>query len=507
VRTLSADGRGLPSLPADLRLLTAAALAALCWSLHPLRVESVAWISSRKDVLSVLFCLGGLIAHLSDVRRWQGGRERETEWRRLLDDTDAWLGSWRWWVGLLCFALGYMAKPTMMVFPALVALVEWLAAGRVRWRSLAVYAGGAVGVLTVTVLAQEAGGAVVADYPLAYRALNAAVSISVYVRQIVWPSGLIMFYPYDDKLPPGAILSGAAAVAGLAALALGCWRRLPVVTCGVAWFLAALFPVLGFIQVGRASHADRYTYLATLGVSLMLAVGLRGLLGKGRRLAWTAAVAAVAAAVLGTCAWRLAGQWRDDPTLSGYILSVSEDNYLANRNMGIYYYGRVRDCKKAAAYFGRALRSDRERNRCVQLFYIMMLAEAGELSRAKEEARDLAEYKERSVVKAMNPAGEIQRADTSTRLLDTFQAYSAIAYYEGDTDLARQHAETIIGYSPNDDIAHYLLGLMERDAGRLDEAIKHWKISAEAGEVTLRPFIKGLLAELEKQAVAKKPTP
>ena len=483
--------------------LVAAALAALFWSLHPLRVESVAWISSRKDVLSVLFCLGGLMAHLGDVRRWQGDRARETDWRKLPDDTRAWLGSWRWWVGLGCFALGYMAKPTMMVFPAFVALIEWLETGRVRWRALEVYAAGAVVVLAATMFAQGSGGAIVADYPLFYRALNAAVSVSVYVRQLFLPSGLAVFYPYDANLPPATLLSGVFSVAGLVALAALCWKPRPVVTCGVVWFLGALLPVLGLLQVGWASHADRYTYLSTLGFSLVLAVCLRDLLTRSRLVAWSAAAGAAAVlAALGAGAWRQASVWRDDQTLFNHTLAVSKDNYLASRNLGIFYFGHPHDCAKAAAYFEQAFRASRERNRAFQLYYIMALAEAGVIGRAKEETHELSENKERLVAEAMSRGVAPGSDENTPRLLDTYLASAMIAYCEGDKDLAREHVKTVLDNRRDDECAHYILGLIARDEGHLQEAVKHWKISAGSGIIMYRGFLLPRIAELEKALAA-----
>jgi len=479
-KTVCGDG-GEASWPTA--ILWAAAFGALAWALHPLRVESVAWISSRKDVLSVLFCLAGLMAHLGDVRAWRGEKARESDWRRLLDGTALENCSWRWWGALACFVLGYMAKPTMMMFPAFIALIEWLEAGRVRWKPLLLYAAGAVVFLVVTVYAQGEGGAITTDYPIPYRVLNATVSISIYLRQFVIPEGLAIFYPYDQALTPGMIASGFSCILGLGALAFACWTRAPVVTCGVVWFLVALIPLLGFIQVGGASHADRYTYLSTIGLSLILATILHGLLRQGR---WTAHAARWGAigllSVLMFLSWRQIGLWRDDPTLFSHALTVTDGNFLAHRNLGIYAYSRYQDHETAIKHLSAFLKMSNRQYFPEPALYVLILAESGHMEEAKTEARRLTEEVDRAYEK---------------KELSTFIAYSAIAYYEGDRELAKKHAEYVCERVKNHPDANYLLGLIARDAGKLDDAIAFWKRSLK-GDFQYQ-FMEPRIRELERQ--------
>ena len=250
-----------------------------------------------------------------------------------------------------------MAKPTVMVFPAFVALIEWLEAGRVRWKPLLIYVGVAAGLLCLTIFAQT--GAMTLKIALPWRLTNASVSISAYVRQFFWPTGFSVFYPYNLPYPAWACATGLAAVAGLAVLAVACWKRARAVTFGVAWFLAALAPVLGLIQVGSASRADRYTYLSMLGFSVMAAVGAHALF---RRVGWNRWLAGGLCVVLaGVCATEgvLARgyllDWRNTPMLFQHAVASTEQNAMAYTTLGDYYTTIPGQTARTERYYQAAL--------------------------------------------------------------------------------------------------------------------------------------------------------
>ena len=528
------------------RMLLAAAFGALFWSLHPLRVESVAWIASRKDVLSLFWELLALVLWVKGLgvgEASRGGAEARGESAGAGAKGDDGLrpAVFRQ-LSLLCFAIACLSKPTAMTFPALAVLLEVLVRGKVLWQRLAVPAALALVCGAIAVCSQEAGGAqiMLTAVPLWGRLLNAVAAVGGYCWKTVWPTDLMVPYLHTWPALPAFVWPGLAICAGYAAALLwslraawpglaeqlppkaGAWLRpfagiaaptsdlrppiadmTRTVFAGLAWFLVAVAPTLGLANFGYHSHADRFTYLPGIGFAVLAAVGLARLFGCGRRAGLAAgAVGAAALVALGVASGRQAGVWRDDPALYTHTLAISKDNYVANRGLGIYYCGHWRNYAKAAAYFSEAFRTNREDNRGVQLYYIVALAGSGALDRAKEEARDLSEYKERQVVEAVNRGEDFGPGGKPTRLLDTFKAYGMIAYYEGDKDLARQHAETALASCEEDAYAHYILGLIARDENHLEEAIRHWKISAVGDVITLRPFLEPLIAELEKAVAA-----
>lgn len=361
----------------DVCVCSAACFAAAFWAVHPLRVESVAWVSSRKDVLSAIFCLSGLMAWLADVRADWGGQPRETGWRVFARPgvacpeasgpeglmsgrrpPQAATGYGR--LALVCFILGYMSKPTMMVFPAFAMLLEWYETGRVRWRPLAAFAVIAGAFLLITVYAQtEAMSAI----PLGRRAGNAAESIVVYIRQMVMPVRLSVFYPYFPWAWSGVVI-GMLTVIGLIAGAWHGFTKVPLVSFVIAWFGMGLLPVIGLIAVGSASHADRYTYLPAIGISIGLAVAVKRLFEKleGRREARDAltSILIVIGLAYAVAAWRYIRVWENTFLLAGHAVESEPRNAWMWQWLGDEYINRFSDPDQAIACYrrSRALNAD-----------------------------------------------------------------------------------------------------------------------------------------------------
>jgi hypothetical protein len=235
--------------------------AAGLFALHPLHVESVAWVSERKDVLSGLFFMLTLWAYGNYARRITV--ENRPPPRR---------ASLAYLLPLALFALGLMSKPMLVTVPFLLLLMDWWPLGRMReagrfrdlgpllrekWAFFALSALSCV----VTFIAQQRGGAVTSlvKMPLALRIENAFVSCARYIEKGLWPSPLAIPYPYPAHWDGWLVVFSAALVAGLSALALLYARRLPFVPTGWFWFVGSLVPVIGIVQVGNQSMADRYT--------------------------------------------------------------------------------------------------------------------------------------------------------------------------------------------------------------------------------------------------------
>lgn len=320
--------------PARERQLVAAG-AAFLFALHPLRVESVAWVSERKDVLSGVAFFLTLLAYVRHVRAPSRGRYASV------------LGA---------FALGLLAKPMLVSLPlVLLALDRWPLARTesTRTRSLLLeklplFGLAALSAL-VTIHAQREGGALytLEVLPLSARLANAPLALLGYLGHFFWPVGLAYFYPHRalvDGTGTGdgtgstwnlAALAALALVLGLSALAILRRRRWPAFTLAWSWLVAMLLPVLGLVQVGEQALADRYAYLPFVGPQLALAFGLVrwGEARPARRLP----LGLLGALALLACALQSARQarvWRDSEALFRNALLVTEHNYAAFAGLG-----------------------------------------------------------------------------------------------------------------------------------------------------------------------------
>jgi tetratricopeptide (TPR) repeat protein len=327
----------------------ASGFAAGVFALHPLHVESVAWVAERKDVLAGVFFGLVLVAYARSAR---APRPRH-------------LGA------ALALAAGLCAKQSLVPVPLLLVLLDFwplrrigpgasprlslLAAVREKWLLFALSAAAAA----IALWAQRSGGAMAHGdaLPLDVRLANALLAIAAYLRDGLWPSGLAAFYPH----PQDAVSRGAAALVlcGILALTALCVRlraSQPQWLVGWLWFLLMLAPTLGLVQVGVQARADRYTYLALTGPALALAVSASA--WAGARPVRRRAAAVAAAAILCALAWTARRQvevWRDTETLFAHAARVTENNFLAEHALGSEKLRRG-DAGTAAAHFAAAVR-------------------------------------------------------------------------------------------------------------------------------------------------------
>jgi len=304
--------------------------AALVFAVHPLHVESVAWVSERKDVLSGLFFMLTLWAYARHA-------EGPARWRGLAPVA-------------LFLALGLLSKPMLVTLPFVLLLLDLWPLGRMadasderivdpeRLRFLLVeklpLLAIVLAVSAITYAVQAATGAVASldRLPLADRLANALQSYVVYLSQTLVPRGLAVFYPYPAS--PDWAAAGAAALLLVGATAVAAFRvrAQPYLVVGWLWFVGMLVPVIGIVQVGLQAHADRYMYLPQIGLSIAIAWGAIDAVGSSR-VARTglAAVAALVVACFGILAWQQAHHWRDTLALYQRALAVTEGNFLAHR--------------------------------------------------------------------------------------------------------------------------------------------------------------------------------
>ena len=329
---------------------TAASLGALLWAVHPLRVESVAWATERRDVLSGALLLVALGAYL----RWAAAGD--ARWRR---------------TSLTAFALSLLSKTSGFVLPLVLLVLDAFPTGRLArgadgrrpWRErieekLPWLVLGALGAWLAWLGQLRARGALstLAEVGALERALIAAQGFGFHVLKTVWPAGLAPLHPLDQvpgPLDPRA-WGAAAAVLGLTALAMLLRRRRPGLLAGWLVYLIALAPVAGVVHVGVHFVAERYSYLATLPLAALAAGAILAAGARPGRRGFALAVCAALIALFGALAWRQTGVWRDSVTLWSRVAAVHPGSHVGQHRLGVALYeaGRPADAARA---FERAL--------------------------------------------------------------------------------------------------------------------------------------------------------
>ena len=337
--------------------------AAALFGIHPLHVESVAWVAERKDVLSTFFLLLTLLAY----RRYLGGRDARS-----------------YAAVLLFFSLGLLAKPMLVTLPVLLLVLDFWPLGRWRDRrnpgdtlrrlltekapllALALLSG------AVTLAAQARGGAVktFGEYPFAERLGNALVSTARYLGKTLWPEGLVVFYPHPGgSLSAGTIALSALLLAAVTACVLLAAKRRPFLAAGWGWYLVTLSPVLGLVQIGAQAMADRYTYVPLAGLFVAALWGAAD--GRPRRRRRDAVLAAAVAALLlplAAATRHQVGVWRDSVSVFEHALIWTRGNFVAHDNLAtaLLQQGREREALLHAVAALR-IRPDREPGRYLRL--------------------------------------------------------------------------------------------------------------------------------------------
>ncbi len=408
------------------------AMAAALFGLHPLRVESVAWVTERKDVLSTLLLLLTIAAYVRYVD--------QPNWRRYL---------------LLfgVFFLGLMAKPTLVTLPFALLLLDYWPLNRfqfgqtvpalyakmpaTQWRWLIIeklpllVAVAAI----VPITLHYARDAIVAGVPWHLRIAIALSSYLGYLENTLWPINLAMLYP--GMLPSPARI--ALAVLVLAAITLGALylaRRQPAIIVGWLWFLGTMFPVSGIAQTGPQALADRYTYVPHLGLAIAVVWGVSDA-ALWRRLSGSLqkAIAFLVLALFGALTWMQVGYWRDSDILFSHTLSVTKDNYLIHQGLAEYWLEQHQRATNA------------------------------------EDAAKILDQAEDHLEQAVKIADRIAPRDFGVRF-----AYGVMLLHHRDRPAEAVHyLQKAVDLRPNDPGAHYFLGLALAKLGRWQEAAEHWQ--------------------------------
>jgi protein O-mannosyl-transferase len=302
-------------------LWRSAAVAAL-FAIHPQRVESVAWIAERKDVLSGFFFMATVLAYL----RYSAGP-----------------GLGRYIIVVLIFALGLMSKGMLVSLPVVLLLLDYWPLGRFQQNSLPQLAGEKVPLLVLSVasciITRLSPEKIAPVFVMSLRARieNAIVSYVIYIKQMLYPVGLTL--PYFN--PPGGfpawqVIAAFVLLFGISLAAFLCRKRIPYFIVGWCWYVLMMLPVIGLIQISYYTRADRYTYLPHIGLYLVIVSGVVDLVRRWRRpREWLSVIALVVIGLLVMQARLQASYWHDSETLWRYAIGVAPDNFIAHVNLGL----------------------------------------------------------------------------------------------------------------------------------------------------------------------------
>jgi tetratricopeptide (TPR) repeat protein len=469
-----------------LRAMTGAlwrsAIVAAVFAIHPLRVESVAWIAERKDVLSAVFFMLTLGAYLHYTR--------QPSVRRYL-------------LLALFFAFGLMAKPMLVTLPLILFLLDyWPLArnptDRSEWRRSIVEKIPLLflSMLTAiaTLVAQRTTVNYSAELPLTWRIGNALLSYAAYLGQMIWPTRLAVFYPSAvDHLSPSKVALAVLLLAGITAATFLWRKKRPYLLVGWLWYIVGLFPVIGFIQVGMQGRADRYTYLPQIGLYLALTWALAEWApGSNRR---RLLFAGAAAAIIGMLTWQARIQtsyWRSTESLWDHAIAVTTDNDVAHYNVAALLLSRG-EVDEAISHYESALkiRTDNQETHYHLSLALLHTSLGNALVRKGRLDDAVAQYR----------AAVALRDDFA----DAHSNLASLLARKGETAEAITHYEKALAIPPEDAPAHIRLAKVLIQSGRTDEALLHYR---RALQLTADPALaRSLEQEIQKYQGTNVPSP
>jgi tetratricopeptide (TPR) repeat protein len=427
------------------------AFVASLFAIHPLHVESVAWISERKDVLSAVFFMLTLCAYVHYGRAPSVGR---------------------YFLMVFVLALGLMSKPMLVTLPFVLLLLDYwplerlcgarsLLAEKVPLLALSAVS------CAATLLAQRYSPGATDQLPLAWRLNNAAVSYVAYIWQMFWPAKLAAFYPHpNDQLPLWQVVLAVLFLVAVSLLAIRRRKERPYIFTGWFWYVGMLVPVIGLVQVGEQARADRYTYLPQIGLYVLIVWGFTDLVtviltrhsgprpitkklrGSRERQApsspalaelgrvtqgrgYKGFCAVLATAIIVALGWRAFVQtsyWKNSETLWNHTLDITNDNDTAHNNLGYFFLRR------------------------------------GELDSAISQFEAALEIRSRHAAAHYNIGGAVIENNLATALAQ-----------KGLVDDAISHCENAVKLRPDYGDPYFNLGSLLFQQGRIDEAIVQWQ--------------------------------
>ncbi len=476
---------------------------AALFAVHPLHVESVAWVAERKDVLSTFFWLATVWAYLRYLERPRPARYLPV-------------------VGL--FAVGLMAKPMLVTLPITLLLLDYWPLGRMNPPE------GPTGVLrekiplfalslasaAITLAAQVKGASAVSleRIPAAARVSNAFVAAATYVLKTVWPSSLAIYYPHPGTGQAAWKIAGAALlVVAVTVLAVRRARKSPYLATGWFWYLATLVPVIGLVQVGSQSMADRYTYVPLIGLFIAVAWGVPEIVSRWRFkepfLGISAGAVLCALAVTASVQLR---HWRSDVALFSHAIEVTSGNWLAEMNLGVAL-DKLGRPEEAIAHYREAIRI---RPDYAEAHYNLGvdMARKGRIDDAIAEYRRTLEiwpdypYAHNNLGLALERQGKPDDAVAHYRAAIASLPTFALAYNnlgsalgsQGKFDEAMAQFLEAVRIAPNFVKAHYNMGILMARQGKNGEAAAHFReaLRLAPGNPEIRVQLEAALAKTGK---------
>src|SRR5947207_2657353 len=441
-------------------------IVAALFAVHPLHVESVAWVSERKDVLSAVFFMLTLIAYVRYVRTPSNARYLTVA---------------------IMFTFGLMSKSMLISTPCVLLLLDYWplnrfkqfpstgdatisgcddqtqTIGRLFLEKVPLFVLSAAAGAITFILQKRATGAI-PPLPFLWRVENAVASYPIYLWQTLRPTGLAVFYPHPNgSLEIWQVILATGFLLTITTAAMVLRRKQPYLFTGWFWYLVMLVPVIGIVQVGEQGHADRYTYLPLVGLFLLAIWLVADMLGARRpRSQFAVAIAVVIVAVLAWMAFVQSSYWRNRETLWTHTLAVTSDNDVAHNNLGYLCFDRE-ELDKAISHFEAALRI---RSGKLDPHYdvgsaFMQMNLANALARKGQSDEDIAHYDEAI---ALQPY-----------YADAFYNRGSVFFHKGRVDEAMADWEWTLKLQPSDANAHTGLGNALLQKGSPREAIIHYE--------------------------------
>jgi tetratricopeptide (TPR) repeat protein len=464
------------------------ALLAALFALHPLHVESVAWVAERKDVLSAFFFMLTLLAydafakatvHNSQfklqssegevqspehaTRNMQHASRITRHASHVLDRPFVYYG-----LAILLFVLGLMSKPMLVTLPFLMLLLDYWPLRRFEFSSLksepstlwrlvlekAPFFLLSAAACLVTVVAQAKALQPLDVFSPLMRIENALVSYAAYLGKTFWPVRLALPYPHPGYWPALQVVQGGLVLAGLCGAVVWVGRRHPFVLTGIFWFLGLLVPVIGFVQAGAQAMADRFIYLPQTGLFLVLVWGGAEIANRLRMSRMMLVLVALLA--LGACAWRTRDQlryWANSGTLFSHSVAVTQSNEIACYCLGLYYDDQGR--------FPEAIENYRQAIQFAPHYALAHLSLGVALTRLHQLDEASQQFSEAI---RLAPDSPLIHNDLGVALSGQGQFELALAQFQEALRLQPDYVD-----------AHRNLGKLLLDQGRYDEAITHYR--------------------------------